>query len=192
MEGSMERRQLHWSLEERIRFGSRFRTRRSERGLDALDLVSAFNLHQKKLSGYLQSLIHPLTEENGRSRISRLENGKLGSIFEDELQLWALTVEWSVEEWLERVPPRGFEWEPDQLAAFGRVLAKHEEDAQHLTGWAGFLPCSLETEEFMQLHNRYLCEHVNSYTPAVKFHGNLDAAVRYYNEFGTRRRTRLH
>ncbi len=64
-----------------------------------------------------------------------------------------------------------------------RLLKQHGDYAHELVGWAEFLPCSMETPEFMRAHHDRL------------FRGQITLSVRewhqlmqQYNEFGDRRR----
>ena len=64
-----------------------------------------------------------------------------------------------------------------------KLLKQHGDRARELVGWAEFLPCSMETPEFMRAHHDRL------------FRGQLTLSVRewrqlmqQYNEFGDRRR----
>jgi hypothetical protein len=64
-----------------------------------------------------------------------------------------------------------------------KLLKQHGEHARELVGWAEFLPCSMETPEFMRAHHDRL------------FRGQITLSVRewhqlmqQYNEFGDRRR----
>jgi transcriptional regulator with XRE-family HTH domain len=73
--------------------------------------------------------------------------------------------------------------DPEYSETLLRLLQKHGTDASELVGWAEFLPCSMETPEFMEAHHLQL------------FKGQLAVSAREwrqmmirYNEFGHRRR----
>jgi len=81
-------------------------------------------------------------------------------------------------------------WDPfadsEYSANVLRLLQKHGNGAKQLVGWAEFLPCSMETPEFMEAHHTQL------------FQGQLAVSAREwrqlmneYNEIGHRRRAHV-
>lgn len=76
--------------------------------------------------------------------------------------------------------------DPDYSDKLLKLLKKHGENARELIGWAEFLPCSMETSEFMQAHHRQLfCRQ-----PGLSFK-DWRQLMDHYNLIGERRRAQV-
>jgi hypothetical protein len=73
--------------------------------------------------------------------------------------------------------------DPEYSEKLLKLLKKHGENARELIGWAEFLPCSMETSEFMQAHHRQLF----SRQPGLSFR-DWHQLIDHYNSIGERRR----
>ena len=97
------------------------------------------------------------------TKISRLENGHLAGLSEEELHLLAHCLEFPPEQLaganaLKNGVTKGdFENENDTQHIFG-LMKEYGEKAKELWGWGEFLPCSLETKDFMHAHHEAIFE----------------------------------
>lgn len=75
--------------------------------------------------------------------------------------------------------------EPDRTQEVINLLNLADRDSEELLGWAEFLPCSLETPEFMEAHHSGVFQEIASDS---RF---FQAVTRHYNGLGSHRRQRL-
>jgi hypothetical protein len=73
--------------------------------------------------------------------------------------------------------------DPEYSAKVLRLLQEHGKNAKELIGWAEFLPCSMETPEFMRAHHTQLFRSQPAVSPREWRH-----LMDQYNDIGDRRR----
>lgn len=72
--------------------------------------------------------------------------------------------------------------DPNRAHQFYEALSEHQPRAAELVGWAEFLPCSLETEDFMHEH------HQSIFADQFDSREQLDEVVARYDAIGNPRR----
>lgn len=81
-------------------------------------------------------------------------------------------------------------WDPlaneDYALEVVSLLKKHQDAASEFWGWSEFLPCSLETPEFMSAHHRALFDEI----PGTS-EWELKKVLRLYDEIGSFRRSQF-
>lgn len=166
--------------------GELSKRRRRELGLTQQDVADRYN----------ENLTDPAQKKIDRFRIAKIEmaaqprpgDGAAKALHPAELRALGSALEYPPELILGSASDLGVIWDslsnPKMAEDVLHLLGQYEMESNQLLSWAEFLPCSLETPEFMHAHHLSIFRDIPD--PQYKKH-----LVDLFDGIGSRRRKRL-
>ncbi|HEX9428015.1 MAG TPA: helix-turn-helix transcriptional regulator [Candidatus Polarisedimenticolia bacterium] len=178
----------------------RLKTRREALGITQDELARRCNQAAEALFGP-EDRMH--AGRMSRSRIAHIEQahrprpgkGAAMALHPHEIRILASALEVSPEQIVADHDGGIVAWDPltnpQRAAHFSSLLKSFERGARELLGWAEFLPCSLETPEFMHAHHRAIFNADALDLPETERAEWSGAAIAMYDAIGGQRRQAL-